>query len=116
MVDCKRRSENATEAHQNGLRLLQVFGKSIVQKSYFTILGDEEEGSLLKTAAGYLAKDVNLPKTTIHTTLIKDFNIGHRYTRGITVVKFHKTRPVLIVADQGGNVQLFKVSCVFCFN
>uniref|UniRef100_A0A1I7SYX8 U3 small nucleolar RNA-associated protein 18 homolog n=1 Tax=Caenorhabditis tropicalis TaxID=1561998 RepID=A0A1I7SYX8_9PELO len=71
---------------------------------------DEEEGSLLKTAAGYLAKDVNLPKTTIHTTLLKDFNIGHRFTRGITSVKFHKTRPVLIVADQGGNIQLFKVS------
>ncbi|EGT53279.1 hypothetical protein CAEBREN_22024 [Caenorhabditis brenneri] len=71
---------------------------------------DDEEGSLLKTAAGYLAKDVKLPKTTIHTNLLKDFNIGHRYSRGITAVKFHKTRPVLIVGDQGGNVQLFKVS------
>ncbi|EFP09101.1 hypothetical protein CRE_25379 [Caenorhabditis remanei] len=71
---------------------------------------DEEEGSLSKTAAGYLAKDVKLPKTTIHTNLLKDFNIGHQCNRDITCVKFHKTRPVLIVGDQGGNIQLFKVS------
>ncbi|UMM23828.1 hypothetical protein L5515_004350 [Caenorhabditis briggsae] len=71
---------------------------------------DDEEGSLLKSAAGYLAKDVKLPKTTIRTTLLKDFNIGHRFNRGITSVKFHRTRPVLIVGDQGGNIQLFEVS------
>uniref|UniRef100_A0A8R1I5K0 WD repeat-containing protein 55 homolog n=1 Tax=Caenorhabditis japonica TaxID=281687 RepID=A0A8R1I5K0_CAEJA len=71
---------------------------------------EDEEESLLRSAAGYLAKDSKLPKTTIHTSYLKDFNIGHRFTRPITVVKFHKTRPVLITADQGGNVQLFKVS------
>lgn len=34
----------------------------------------------MRTAAGYLEKDTKLPKTTIQTTLMGNFNIGHRST------------------------------------
>ncbi|CAI5445761.1 unnamed protein product [Caenorhabditis angaria] len=70
----------------------------------------EDDDSLLRTASGYIEKDTKLSKTTIHTTLLKDFNTGHRSSKAITVVKFHKTRPVLITGDSGGNVKLYKVS------
>ncbi|CAD6188480.1 unnamed protein product [Caenorhabditis auriculariae] len=70
---------------------------------------DEESGLLTKSAGDYIEKDSFLPKTTISTTLIRDFNIAHKSTRPINVVRFHKTRPVLITADEAGTVQLFKV-------
>ncbi|CAI2347621.1 unnamed protein product [Caenorhabditis sp. 36 PRJEB53466] len=93
-------------------RLQEAFKKrhGATPKWAQTAEDDDEEGSLLKSAAGYLAKDTKLPKTTIQTSIVKNFNIGHRLTRSITVVKFHKTRPVLITGDLGGNVQLFEVS------
>ncbi|CAB3403132.1 unnamed protein product [Caenorhabditis bovis] len=70
---------------------------------------NHDEDSLLTSAAGYIEKDAKLPKTTIKTTLLKDFNIGRRKKHSINALKFHKMRPVLITADSSGTVQLYKV-------
>ena len=63
----------------------------------------------------YVEKDEFLPRGLISTSRIPDITIGRHSTRSVNVVRFHKTRPVVITATEQGLIQLFKVNLTFSF-
>ncbi|PAV73671.1 hypothetical protein WR25_18842 [Diploscapter pachys] len=67
-------------------------------------------GEMTRSVGRYVEKDEFLPRGLISTSRVPDITIGRHSTRSVNVVRFHRTRPVVITATEQGLIQLFKVS------
>uniref|UniRef100_A0A0K0DEV6 WD_REPEATS_REGION domain-containing protein n=1 Tax=Angiostrongylus cantonensis TaxID=6313 RepID=A0A0K0DEV6_ANGCA len=63
---------------------------------------------MMRSSIRYVDRDPYLVKDFISTFRCPDVTIGHRDSRQINVVLFHRIRPVVITGGASGKVQLFK--------
>lgn len=73
---------------------------------------DEVEAALeemTRSTGKYVQRDDILPKGVIDMQLIQDMTVGHSDSRSLKVLRFHKTKPVLLTAGESGCIQLYQV-------
>ena len=80
---------------------------------------DDEVNSALKimtkTVGAYTEKSDVLPKTILQHQILPEITIGHHEAKAVSVLRFHRSKNVLFVADLGGSVKLYEVHQFFSF-
>ncbi|CEF61283.1 U3 small nucleolar RNA-associated protein 18 homolog [Strongyloides ratti] len=98
---------------QNNINKYSWAKKKKLTKDHHSDSDDDEldkVSSLLSKKAGkYIKKQKGLGSKIINFNPIKDISLGYHTDKPVASVKFHPTKPVLMVASSKGQISLFTV-------
>ncbi|CAI4221557.1 unnamed protein product [Auanema sp. JU1783] len=64
---------------------------------------------MTRTTGAYSQRDVLLPRGALKASLLPNIQVGHKEQRPVSILKFHRVKPVLIAAYESGKIQLYKI-------
>uniref|UniRef100_A0A1I7XV24 WD_REPEATS_REGION domain-containing protein n=1 Tax=Heterorhabditis bacteriophora TaxID=37862 RepID=A0A1I7XV24_HETBA len=113
--DYQSRLREAFQRSQNGGKVptwAKITKKLVPLPSDADNSDDEIETVLhemVRSTGKYIEKDNLISKGIINTSRLQDITVGHADSKPLRVIRFHRTKPIVITAGESGIVQLYQV-------